>query len=469
MKNLQHALRSGNWRSLLACFLYFDTGFTVWVLYGPLAPFIGKSIPMTAAQQGFLVAVPVLSAAILRVALGNLYQSANGRRVALMGVLLSAVPAIVLPLLPAAPSYTLLLVLGVFLGVGGASFAVALPMAGSSYPPKVQGLVLGLAAAGNIGAVLDGFLFPRVADVLGWQYATAAALPLLAIAGLALFAWGDDRGEKSGSVGRALASFVTMLVGLIVLVLAVHAGVFGPGRTGVLLLPVLGAAGAIALLPARYRAVLAERDTWVLMLVYSVTFGGFVGMSSYVTLLLTTLYQMPKLEAGLFMSLLAFLGAIVRPMGGYLADRITGVRALTGLLAAISVADLAFAAWMPPLGGGIAILVCLYLAFGLGNGATFQLVPHRWKGKTGLLSGVIGAAGGIGGFYLPVVMGIAKESTGSYQMGFATFGAIAACACVAILVLRAQWLVWAAPAVAAVEAAQGGATASIARAATASD
>ena len=469
MKNLQHALRSGNWRSLLACFLYFDTGFTVWVLYGPLAPFIGKSIVMTAAQQGFLVAVPVLSAAILRVALGNLYQSANGRRVALIGVLLSAVPAIVLPLMPTAPSYTLLLVLGVFLGVGGASFAVALPMAGSSYPPKVQGLVLGLAAAGNIGAVLDGFLFPHVADALGWQYATAAALPLLALAGLALFAWGDDRGEKSGSVARAAASFATMLVGLIVLVLAVHAGVFGSGRTGVLLLPVLGAAGAIALLPARYRAVLAERDTWVLMLVYSVTFGGFVGMSSYVTLLLTTLYQMPKLEAGLFMSLLAFLGAIVRPMGGYLADRITGVRALTVLLAAISVADLAFAAWMPPLGGGIAILVCLYLAFGLGNGATFQLVPHRWKGKTGLLSGVIGAAGGIGGFYLPVVMGIAKESTGSYQMGFATFGAIAACACVAILALRAQWLVWATPGGAAVEAAPGSATSSMARAAAASE
>jgi len=467
MKNLKHALSSGNWRSLVACFLYFDTGFTVWVLYGPLAPFIGKSIAMTAAQQGFLVAVPVLSAAILRVALGNLYQSTNGRRVALMGVAISALPAIVLPLLPTAPSYTVLLVLGVFLGVGGGSFAVALPMAGSSYPPKVQGLVLGLAAAGNIGAVLDGFLFPRVADAFGWQYATAAALPLLAIAGIALFAWGDDRGEKAGSPARAFAGFATMLAGLIALVLAVHAGVFGSGKTGVLLLPVLGAAGAIALLPARYRAVLTERDTWVMMLVYSITFGGFVGMSSYVTLLLTTLYQMPKLEAGLFMSLLAFLGAIVRPMGGYLADRITGVRALTGLLAAISLADFAFAAWMPPLAGGIAVLVCLYIAFGLGNGATFQLVPHRWKGKTGLLSGVIGAAGGIGGFYLPVVMGIAKENTGSYQMGFATFGAISACACVAILVLRAQWLVWAHPAAAASELAHAANPARVGQPATA--
>lgn len=445
MKNLQYAIRSGNWRSLLACFLYFDTGFTVWVLYGPLAPFIGKDIAMSPAQQGFLVAVPVLAAAILRVALGNLYQSADGRRVALIGVLLSALPTIVLPLWPAVPSYTLMLVLGVFLGVGGASFAVALPIAGSSYPPKVQGLVLGLAAAGNIGAVLDGFLFPHVAAALGWQFATAGALPLLAIAGLALFAWADDRAEKSGSVLRASASFTATLAGLVVLVLAVKAGVFGPGKTGVLLLPVLGAAGAIALLPARYRAVLAERDTWVMMLIYSITFGGFVGMSSYVTLLLTNLYQMPKLEAGLFMSLLAFLGAMVRPLGGYVADRVTGVRALMVLLAVISVADFTFAAWMPPLGGGITVLVCLYLAFGLGNGATFQLVPHRWKGKTGLLSGVVGAAGGIGGFYLPVVMGIAKESTGSYQMGFVTFGALAACACAAVVALRAQWLVWAAP------------------------
>ncbi|BCQ22197.1 MFS transporter [Caballeronia sp. NK8] len=442
MSNLFASLKSGNWRSLLACFLYFDTGFTVWVLYGPLAPFIGRDVTMSAAQQGFLVAVPVLAAAILRVTLGNLYQSTDGRRVALMGVVLSSIPSIVLPLMPGVPSYALLLVLGVFLGMGGASFAVALPMAGSNYPPKVQGLVLGLAAAGNIGAVLDGFLFPHLADAFGWQMSTAAALPLLAITAVALFAWASDAGEKSGSTMRALSSFAVTLVSLIVLVLAVNGGVFGGGRAGVLLLPVIGALIAIAVLPRHYRSVLAERDTWVIMLIYSITFGGFVGMSSYVTLLLTSLYQMPKLEAGLFMSLLAFLGAIVRPFGGYVADRVTGVRALLVLLAAIAIGDFAFAIWMPPVTGGLAILVCLYVAFGLGNGSTFQLVPHRWKGRTGLLSGIVGAAGGIGGFYLPVIMGIAKESTGSYQMGFATFGVLAICAFGALFLLRGRWLRW---------------------------
>jgi NNP family nitrate/nitrite transporter-like MFS transporter len=445
MKQVISSLRSGNWRSLLACFLYFDTGFTVWVLYGPLAPFIGKSITMTPAETGFLVAVPVLAAAILRVTLGNLFQTANGRRVALLGVALSAIPTIVLPLMPMVPSYTLLLILGVFLGVGGASFAVALPMAGSSYAPKVQGLVLGLAAAGNIGAVLDGFLFPGLAQGFGWQKAAGAALPFLAIAAVAIYFWADDRSAKSGKFGSALLGFGVTLVAMIVLVVAVHAGLLGAGKTGVLLLPVLGALIAIAVLPKSYRSVLKERDTWSIMLVYSITFGGFVGMSSYVATLLTTLYAMPKIEAGLFMAGLAFTGAIVRPLGGLLADRISGVRALMVLLAGISICDIVFATFMPVSSSGIPLLFLMYLCFGLGNGATFQLVPHRWKGKTGLMSGIIGCAGGIGGFYLPVIMGMAKESTGSYQAGFAIFGGIAAIAFVLVLVHRQNWLSWSMP------------------------
>ncbi|MBL6750354.1 MAG: NarK/NasA family nitrate transporter [Nevskia sp.] len=446
MKQVLASLRCGNWRALLACFLYFDTGFTVWVMLGPLAPFIGRDIRMSPAETGFLVAVPVLSAAILRVTFGNLFQSYGGRQLALAGIALSAIPSLVLLVLPHAPSYTLLLVLGVFLGVGGASFAVALPMAGSNYPPRVQGLVLGLAAAGNIGAVLDGFLFPTLAQHYGWQRATAAALPLLALTALAVWLWAQDRSVKAQRSPRALAGFAAALAGLVGLVLLVHAGVFGAGKAGLLLLPPLGAGLAIAVLPRAYRSVLVERDTWVVMLVYSITFGGFVGMSSYVSLLLTTLYKMSRIDAGLLMAAFAFTGAMVRPVGGWLADRVTGVRALLVLLAAISALDFAFAAVMPALGGGIALLLCLYCCFGLGNGATFQLVPHRWRGRTGLMTGIIGAAGGIGGFYLPVIMGIAQESTGSYQMGFATFGTLAAAAFALVVVLRTQWLEWAMPA-----------------------
>ncbi|HUA24972.1 MAG TPA: MFS transporter [Steroidobacteraceae bacterium] len=444
MKHLIASLRSGNWRALLACFLYFDTGFTVWVMLGPLAPYVSKQLALSPSQAGFLVAVPVLSAAILRVTLGNLFQSTHGRRLALLGMLLSSIPSLVL-LFPIMPTYSLLLALGVLLGVGGASFAIALPMAGSSYPPRVQGLVLGLAAAGNIGAVVDGFVFPTLAQHVGWQRATAAALPLLALSAAAVLWWGEDRSAKSGNAARGFAGFVVSLLSILGLVAAVHAGWFGHGKTGLLLLPVLGAAVALAVLPRTYRRVLGERDAWVIMLVYSITFGGFVGMSSYVSLLLTTQYDLSKVDAGLMMAALSFMGAMVRPVGGHLADRLSGVKVLLVLLAGIALSNLAFVLAMPPLIGAVALLAGLYLCFGLGNGATFQLVPHRWKGKTGLMTGIIGAAGGIGGFYLPVVMGIAKESTGSYQLGFATFGVLAALAFAFVVVLQRQWLAWSAP------------------------
>lgn len=445
MKQIIDSLKTGNWKALLACFLYFDTGFTAWVLFGPLAPYISKQLTLSPLQSGFLVAVPVLSASIARVTLGNLFQSVDGRRLALMGIALSSIPALLL-LFPITPTYTLLLALGSFLGVGGASFAIALPMAGSSYPPRVQGLVLGLAAAGNVGAVIDGFVFPSLAQHFGWQRATAAVLPLLALTAVAMLLWAEDRSAKSGSAKRAFVGFAVSMLSIVALVMLVNAGLFGPGRTGQLLLPVLGASVALAVLPRKYLTVLGERDTWVVMLVYSITFGGFVGMSSYVSLLLTSQYQLSKVDAGMMMAALSFTGAMVRPVGGLIADRLSGVRVLLVLLVLIAACNATFALLMPPVQGAIALLLALYLCFGLGNGATFQLVPHRWRGKTGLMTGIIGAAGGIGGFYLPVVMGMAKESTGSYQLGFATFGVLAAVAFALVGVLHRQWLSWSAPA-----------------------
>jgi MFS transporter, NNP family, nitrate/nitrite transporter len=449
MKQVIASLQSGNWKALLACFLYFDTGFTAWVMFGPLAPYVSKQLSLSPSQAGFLVAVPVLSASIVRVTLGNLFQAVEGRRLALLGISISAIPSLIL-LLPIVPTSSMLLMLGALLGMGGASFAIALPMAGSSYPPKVQGLVLGLAAAGNIGAVVDGFVFPTLAQHYGWQLSTAAVLPLLALTAAAVMLWAEDRSAKSGSRVRAFAGFAISLLSVMALVLLVNGGLFGAGKTGQLLLPVLGAAVALAVLPRKYWAVLAERDTWVVMLVYSITFGGFVGMSSYVSLLLTTQYELPKIDAGMIMAGLSLTGALVRPIGGLLADRLSGVKVLLVLLLGIALCNIGFAMLMPPLPGAVALLTALYLCFGLGNGATFQLVPHRWKGKTGLMTGIIGAAGGIGGFYLPVVMSMAKEGTGSYQLGFTTFGILAALAFALVVVLHRQWLAWSAPASAGV-------------------
>ena len=431
MSHFWHALRQGNWRSLLACFLYFDTGFTLWVMLGPLAPFMAPGLHVGAADLGFLVAVPVLSAAILRIMLGALYQSWDGRSIALLGVALSALPVAIIGC-AGAPGFHELVILGVLLGFGGASFAVALPMAGSSYPAKVQGLVLGLAAAGNVGAVLDGFLFPALAQSWGWQRATLVVLPLLAVTAWALYAFADDRQAKQGSVWHGLRNLLLVTLALLALIEAVHAGILS--TFGRLLLPVLGVTLALAVLPGDYRRELKARDAWLIMLIYSITFGGFVGMSSYVAVLMSTAYHLSKVHAGMVMAVLACTGALLRPLGGHLADRISGSRALLFLLCLIALIDAAFALLHPQLPSALLMLFLLYVGFGLGNGATFQWVAQRWSGRTGLMTGIIGCAEGIGGFYLPVLMGLAHESTGSYAAGFALFAQLAATA--AALVAR---------------------------------
>ncbi|MDD3761391.1 MAG: MFS transporter [Acidithiobacillus sp.] len=444
MQSLLSQLRAGNRRALVASFLYFDTGFTVWLLFGPLAPYMIQSLHITPMQQGYLVAIPVLSAAILRIGFGNLYQAMDGRWLALIGVALSAIPPLVLSIYPYTLSYDALIFLGVLLGVGGASFAVALPMAGSNYPPKIQGTVLGIAAAGNIGAVLDGFLFPPLAGQFGWTHAAAAVLPLLGLAAVTLWFWGKDCAPKTGKVAPAAWGWGLTLVGLAILAVATPRGWLGlHGKAALLMLPVYGVLLSLLFLPRRYFPVLRERDTWALILVYAITFGGFVGMSAFVSLLLVTLYHLPKVDAGMLMGLFAFTGAILRPFGGLIADRISGARALQFFLAGICLIDAAFSLWTPTLAVSIALFLFLYAAFGLGNGATFQLVPLRWPEKTGLMTGIIGAAGGIGGFYLPVILGIAKEDTGSYHWGFGIFAGLSATALLLIVGLRRQWQTWA--------------------------
>lgn len=441
MTKILSALQSGDWRSLLASFLYFDTGFTVWLLYGPLAAYIGPQLHLAPAALGFLVAVPVLSGAILRVPLGQLYQTMDGRLIALMGVGLTAIPPLYVLIVPGTPTLGVLLMLGVLLGVGGASFAVALPMAGSGYPARVQGLVLGLAAAGNIGAVLDGVLFPPLAHQDGWPSAMIAVLPLLALAALTLLAWGRDRAPKTGSRPQALLSFSATLFFLGLLVLGARGGWLGiTGHPAVLLLPALGIAFAVGLLPSLQRQVLKEWDAWAFFLIYGITFGGFVGMSAYITLLLISLYHISKVDAGLLMAVLAFTGATLRPLGGLVADRLTGARTLRYALSGIALADLVFAFTVPSRPVGILVLLFLYVCFGMGNGATFQVVPQRWPERRGLMTGLIGAAGGIGGFYLPVILGMAKQATASYHGGFAFFAGLAIAAALVVEARGGRWL-----------------------------
>ena len=439
------AVRKGNPKALFASFIYFDHSFSIWLLLGALGPFIAESFGLSGAQKGFMVAIPVIAAAIFRLNFGHMFQYIDGRHIAAMGILLSLTPHIYMIITGFRVSYEDLIWMGVFLGVAGASFAIALPMAGSNYPKEVQGLVLGLAAAGNIGAVLDGILFPPIARVVDWEHTFVLSGILLLIALVFVVLWANDKTKKNegNKVYPVLAFFATVTF-MVLLALGFQKGWFGvTGNAGKLLIPILGSAFAIMLMPPAFKKVFIERDTWVLMLAYSITFGGFVGMSSYVAMLLRDVYGISKVEAGALMSLFAFTGAMIRPLGGHIADKISGATALLFFLGGIAGVNFLFAAFTPPLALGILLFLTLYSFYGLGNGAVFQLVPHRWPYKTGLMTGIIGAAGGIGGFYLPTVNGIVFEATGTYSLAFAFFGSLALLCLVIVKLLHAKWMEWA--------------------------
>ncbi len=439
------AVKKGNPKALFASFIYFDHSFSIWLLLGALGPFIAEAFNLSGAQKGFMVAIPVISAAIFRLNFGHMFQYINGKYIALLGIALSLVPHLYMILTGYKVSYDDLLWMGVFLGVAGASFAIALPMAGSNYPKEVQGLVLGLAAAGNIGAVLDGILFPPIARAIGWEHTFVLSGILLLIALVFVVLWASDKTKKNegNKVYPVLAFFATVAF-MVILALGFQKGWFGiTGNAGKLLIPILGSAFAIALMPLAFKKVFLERDTWVLMLAYSITFGGFVGMSSYIAMLLRDVYGISKVEAGALMSLFAFTGAMIRPLGGHIADKVSGATALIYFLGGIALINFLFAVFSPPLILGILMFLALYIFYGLGNGAIFQLVPHRWPYQTGLMTGIIGAAGGIGGFYLPTVNGIVFEATGAYNLAFAFFGTIAVLCLIIVKLLHAKWMEWA--------------------------
>lgn len=360
--------KSGHWPTLIACFMHFDLSFMLWVLLGALGIFIAESAGLRPAEKGLMVAIPILSGSLLRVPLGLLSDRLGGKRVG-TGMLLFLFVPLTLGW-QAGDSLPELLAIGLMLGTAGASFAVALPLASHWYPPHRQGLVMGIAAAGNSGTVITNLLAPRLAVVFGWHNVLGLALIPLAVVLLA-FVWlaKDSPGHVKGQ------------------------------PVGV------------------YLQALRQPDLWWFCLLYSVTFGGYVGLSSFLPLFFRDQYQISPVKAGYLTALAAFIGSGLRPLGGWLADKLGGARLLSVLLFAIS-GLYALAAQLPELKLMVALLVVGMGCLGLGNGAIFQLVPQRFQKQIGVATGVVGAIGGVGGFLLPNLLGLIKQATGSFSRGF---------------------------------------------------
>jgi NNP family nitrate/nitrite transporter-like MFS transporter len=383
--------QSGNTPTLFAAFFYFDISFMVWVMLGPLGPLIAGDLHLDNAQKGLMVAVPVLAGAVIRVILGVLVDHLRPRRTGLVAQVI-VLAGLLFIWLVGIHSFGGVLAAGLVLGVAGASFAVALPLASRWYPPEHQGTALGIAGAGNSGTVLAALFAPSLAVAFGW----------INVFGLAL---------------------IPLFAAFIVYIIYAKDSPTAPPPKGWM----------------EYLAVLRIGDAWWFMFFYAVTFGGFVGLASSLTIYFNVDYGLNPVTAGYFTAACVFAGSLVRPIGGAIADRIGGIRALTVMyiIAAIAITVVSFhppQAWM-----ALTVFVVGMLALGMGNGSVFQLVPQRFRSEIGVMTGLVGMTGGIGGFYLASSLGYSKQFTGSYQAGLLVFAALAVLALVGLTSVKTRW------------------------------
>lgn len=390
---------SGHRPTLIAAFLYFDLAFMVWVLLGPMAPEIAKDLALSPAQKGLMVATPTLAGAILRLAVGLLADRIGPKRTGMIGQVI-VIAGLLVAWLTGVHSFAGTLALGCVLGFAGASFAVALPLASRWYPPEHQGKAMGIAGMGNSGTVLAALFAPMLAKAFGWNAVLGLACIPLTIVLVAYLIMAKDAPNQPAP--KPLAAYLEPL---------------------------------------------KTPDAWWFMLFYGVTFGGFSGLASSLTIYFTDQFALSTVTAGYCTAACVFAGSLVRPMGGALADRIGGVAALTGVYVVAAVALLGVSMSPSSLGTALGLFIVAMLALGTGNGAVFQLVPQRFGKEIGILTGLVGMAGGIGGFYLASSLGFAKQMTGDFGPGFMVFAMLSVVALTALSLVKGKWRTrWAAAA-----------------------
>jgi NNP family nitrate/nitrite transporter-like MFS transporter len=385
--------KAGDLPTLIGAFLCFCVCSMCWLLLGGLGSHIAADLKLTSAQKGLLTAVPLLGGGLLRLPFGWLSDTIGAKRTGLLVLGLTAIPVTMGWLW--ADSFNSLLAVGFLLGIAGASFVVALPMASRWYPPQFQGLAMGLAGLGLTGTLPATLLCPRLAEHFGWHKVFGLALIPLAV--------------------------VTLLFLLITR-------------------DAPGAARKHSL--AEFFAVLGERDMILFSLFYGVTFGGFVGFASFLSILLGDQYGLTKVHAGELAALGVMAGSLLRPLGGLLADRVGGIRMLNLLFGVVALLVMGVAQ-LPALPVALGLFVVAMACLGLGNGSIFQLMPHRYGAHIGVATGILGAAGSLGGFFLPTLLGWLRQTSGSYASGLAILAGLAVVALVLLSVVQTEWIgVW---------------------------
>lgn len=365
----------------------------IWVLLGALGNHVAGDFRLSPAQKGLITAVPLLTGSFLRLVLGILADRIGGKKTGVIGMALTLAPLLGGWLW--ADSLERVFLIGLLLGVAGASFAVALPMASRWYPPQHQGLAMGIAGAGNSGTVFATLFAPRLAELYGWHAVFGLAVIPLSVAMIVFLVFAKDPPSACGT-----------------------------------------------LRVSEYLSLLKEQDAYRCCLFYAVTFGGFVGLVSFLPIFLHDQYGASMVLAGDLTTLCVLAGSLVRPLGGWLADKLGGIRLLTVLYGLITLFLFAVTP-LPSLWITLPLLLLAVGCMGLGNGAIFQLVPQRFQGRVGAMTGLVGAGGGLGGFLVPVVLGWFKQYYGSFGIAFSVFAVISGLALINVAIARRKWVgVW---------------------------
>jgi len=383
--------QTGHTPTLLAAFLYFDVSFMVWVMLGPLAPIISTQLGLDPAQKGLMVAVPTLAGAVLRIVNGLLGDRLGQKMTGTLNQLI-VMAGLLTGWWYGIDSFAGTLAIGVILGFAGASFAVALPLASRWYPAEHQGKAMGLAGMGNSGTVLAALFAPVLAKLFGWNAVMGLAVIPLAVVFVVYQILAKDSPDQPAP--KSLSA---------------------------------------------YAEILKVEDAWWFMLFYGVTFGGFVGLSNSLSIWFVDSFGLTPVTAGYYTAACVFTGSLVRPLGGALADRFGGTLTLTlvYIVAALVLAMISMGPATLPI--ALMLFVVVMAALGIGNGSVFQLVPQRFRSEIGVMTGLVGFAGGVGGFYLASSLGFAQKYTGSSSAGFLIFAGLAVVALAGLTLVKGRW------------------------------
>ena len=383
-------LKAGHAPTLFASFLYFTYCCGVWVTNGAMAPFIKETLQLSPSQIGFMLSVPIFAGALMRFPLGVIAQyigRKNATLVEMGGIAIALSFGYFF-----VETFTDLLAMGVLLGIAGASFGVALSLGSGSFPARYKGLAMGLVGAGNVGTSISALLAPQLAQAYGWKavYGISAIGLLLPVIVMVVFAKEPDDVDAHAKLSDHISC-------------------------------------------------LFEKDGWGFSILYAITFGGFIGLITFLPSYYYDQFGVTKVQAGQLTMLAAFMGAATRIFGGWISDHWGGINTLTAVLVII-----ASSLVLCGLAGGslvattLLLLVC-FAALGAGNGALFQLVPLRWPVTTAVAGSMIGEVGALGGGLVPNVMGLSKQYAGTYLWGFVLFAVLTLGALTMMRSMQIRW------------------------------